>query len=343
MGTNSFLRTVAATAVASIMLAGAALAQIQMTYAHSENPSSTTAAEAFKAFVEGQSAGEIQVNLVIHGTLGSDRDVVDQLKLGELEFYVVGVHGLSAIAPNFQMFDAPYLFADRREFYELMQDRELIGYINDHLLDKSGNTIRFLGAAENSVRNLYSKTGPIRLPSDLASVKLRVPPGPLNIAVWEALEIGSVVGLSGSERNQGLQTGIIDATEGSLSGAFGSGHLDILPHISMTGHSYSYMAYLVNEEFWQSLSDDHKAILQISSDLSIVVQNGAAMDDELKALADAAAKGNIVTILSPAEAATWQQTAFPVGQKFIADNLDADFAARVQSSLDAIRAYHSGQ
>lgn len=335
------LRHAVAATATGVVMATAAVAQIQMTYAHSENPSATVAAEAFKAMVEGQSAGEIKVNLVIHGTLGNDRDVVDQLKLGELEFYVPGVHGLSAIAPNFQMFDAPYLFADRREFYELMQDRDLVGYLNDHLLEKSGNTIRFLGAAENSVRNLYSKSGPIRLPSDLTPVKLRVPPGPLNIAVWEGLGIGSVVGLSGSERNQGLQTGIIDATEGSLSGAMGSGHLDILPHISMTGHSYSYMAYLVNEDFWKSLSPDHQAIVQIASDLSIIIQNGSAMDEELKALNEAAAKGNIVTILSPAEAATWQQTAFPVGQKFVADNLDAEFAARVQSSIDAIRARHA--
>lgn len=315
--------------------------QIKMTYAHSENPSSTVAAVAFKTMVEGQSAGQIKVNLVIHGTLGSDRDVVDQLKLGELEFYVPGVHGLSAVAPNFQMFDAPYLFADRREFYELMQDRNLVGYLNDHLLKKSGNTIRFLGAAENSVRNLYSKTGPLRQPSDLKSVKLRVPPGPLNIAVWQGLGIGSVVGLSGSERNQGLQTGIINATEGSLSGALESGHLNILPHITMTGHSYSYMAYLVNERFWKSLSANHQAILQMSADLAITIQNGSSMDEEFKALNASAAKGNIVTILSPAEAATWQRVAFPVGQKFIADNLEADFAARVQSSLSAVRARHA--
>lgn len=334
----SFLRKVAATGVAGVMLATSAFAQVQMTYAHSENPSSVVAAEAFKAIVEGQSAGEIQVNLVIHSTLGGDRDVVDQMRLGELEFYVVGIHGLSGIAPNVQMFDAPYLFANRNEFYALMRDQELVDYVRDHILDRSNNTIRFLGAAENSVRNLYSSHGPIRLPSDLGPVKLRVPPGPLNIAVWQGLGIGSVVGLSGSERNQGLQTGIIDATEGSLSGAVGAGHVDLLGNITMTGHSFSYMAYLINEEFWQGLSDAQRDIISAASDLSIIIQNGSAMTEELDALSDAAASGANITILSPAEAAVWQETAFPVGQQFIADNLDADFAERVQSAIDAIRA-----
>lgn len=336
MNIPSFLRNAAAVGTASLFLASSAIAQVEMTYAHSENPSSVVAAEAFKAMVEGQSAGEIEVNLVIHGTLGSDRDVVDQMRLGELEFYVAGIHGLSAIAPNVQMFDAPYLFANRNEFYALMQDEDLVGYVRDHILEQSGNTIRFLGAAENSVRNIYSRHGPIRLPSDLGPVKLRVPPGPLNIAVWQGLGIGSVVGLSGSERNQGLQTGIIDATEGSLSGTVRGGRL--VGHITMTGHSFSYMAYLVNEEFWQSLTDEQRDIIEAASELSITIQNGAAMTAELDALEQAAADGEQISILSPAEAAVWQQTAFPIGQQFIEENLDADFAARVQSSIDALRA-----
>ncbi len=334
----SFLRKVAATGVAGLMLANSALAQVQMTYAHSENPSAVTAAEAFKAIVEGQSAGEIRVDLVIHSTLGGDRDVVDQMRLGELEFYVPGIHGLSGIAPNVQMFDAPYLFANRNEFYALMRDDDLVAYVRDHILERSGNTIRFLGAAENSVRNLYSSHGPIRLPSDLGPVKLRVPPGPLNLAVWQGLGIGSVVGLSGAERNQGLQTGIIDATEGSLSGAMSAGHVDLLGNITMTGHSFSYMAYVVNEEFWQGLTDAQRDIISAATELSIIIQNGAAMTSELNALRDAAAGGANITILSPAEAAVWQETAFPVGQQFIADNLDDDFAERVQSAIDAIRA-----
>lgn len=332
----SFLRKVALTGAASLLLATSAFAQVRMTYAHSENPSSVVAAEAFKALVEGQSAGEIEVNLVIHSTLGGDRDVVDQMRLGELEFYVVGIHGLSAIAPNVQMFDAPYLFANRNEFYALMRDQELVDYVRDHILERSGNTIRFLGAAENSVRNLYSAHGPIRLPSDLGPVKLRVPPGPLNIALWQGLGIGSVVGLSGAERNQGLQTGIIDATEGSLSGTVRGGRL--VGHITMTGHSFSYMAYIMNEDFWQGLSDDQRDIITAASELSIIIQNGASMTAELEGLSEAAAAGEQISILSPAESAVWQQTAFPIGQKFIAENLDADFAEKVQSAIDAIRA-----
>lgn len=311
---------------------------IEMTYAHSENPSSTTAAIAFEAMVEGKSGGEIQVNRVIHGALGSDRDVVDQLRLGELEFYVVGVHGLNGIAPNFQLFDAPFVFKDRREFYGLMQDKELVSFVNDYLLEASNNTVRFFGAAENSVRNLYTKAGPIRTPADLKNVKLRVPPGPLNIAVWQGLGVGSVVGLSGSERNQALQTGLIDGVEGSLSGAVGNGHLDILDHVAFTGHSFSYMAYLANNDFWNGLSDQHKAVLKEAIDLSIIVQNGSAMSEEFAAIEELQKKGTTITVLSGAEKAAWQEIAYPVGQNFVKENVDPEFTATVIGALERVSA-----
>ena len=328
-----------AAAMISMGLASAVSAQsITMTYAHSENPSSTTAAIAFEAMIEGKSGGDIQVNRVIHGALGGDRDVVDQLKLGELEFYVVGVHGLNGIAPNFQLFDAPFVFKGRREFYRLMQDEELVAFVNDYLMEASGNGIRFFGAAENSVRNLYTKAGPIRTPADLANVKLRVPPGPLNIAVWQGLGVGSVVGLSGSERNQALQTGLIDGVEGSLSGAVGNGHLDILDHVAFTGHSYSYMAYLANNEFYEGLSDAHREILHDAIELSIIVQNGSAMSEEFAAIEALMEKGTTITVLTSEEISTWQSIAYPVGQDFVKENVDPEFTSFVISALERVRA-----
>lgn len=328
----------AAASVALLLGAGLASAQVEMTYAHSENPSSTVAAEAFKKIVEGRSGGDIEVNLVIHGALGSDRDVVDQLSLGELDMYVVGVHGLSAIAPNFQFFDAPYLFTNRREFYALMEDKEFVTYVNDYLATASNGTILYKGAAENSVRNLYTKAGPIRTPDGLNVVKLRVSPGPLNIAMWEALGVGSVVGLSGSERNQALQSGIIDGVEGSLSGAMGNGHLDVLDHVQLTGHSYSYMAYLLNTAFYDSLTPEQQMVLDEAIDLSITIQNGAAITLEHAALEQAAAEGNTVTVLTDAELNAWKGIAYPVGQDFIASELDADFVQTASDALANVRA-----
>lgn len=335
-------RTFSAVAAIGILCAGGAAAQTTMTYAYSENPSSVVAAESFERMVESQTNGEIQVNTVIHGALGADRDVVDQLMLGELELYVPGVHALSAVAPNFQFFDAPYVFSNRREFYALMEDEEFVDYLNTYLQDASNGRLMFMGAAENSVRNLYTAAGPIETPEDLGSVKLRVTPGPLNIQIWQALGVGSVVGLSGSERNQALQSGIIDGVEGSLAGALGNGHLDVLDNITMTGHSYSYMAYLMNAEFFDSLSDEHKQVIRNAVDLAITVQNGAAITQEQDALEEARADGNTVTTPSAAQLQEWRDVAYPVGQEFISEQLDQEFVDQAEQALEDVRSRIEG-
>lgn len=104
----------------TLALASAAAAKTAFTYAQTENPGAIVAAVAFKSLVEGRPGGELTVNLVMHG------------------------------APNFQLFDAPDLFRDRREFHALMTDPEFVGYVRKHLLERSGDRIRFLGALQQA-------------------------------------------------------------------------------------------------------------------------------------------------------------------------------------------------
>lgn len=319
------------------LLITTAHAQISMTYAYSANPNSTIAAQAFKSIVEARSANQIEVNLVIHNSLGGDRDVIDQLSLGEIEFYVPGFHSLAAKVPEVQIFGAPYLFRDRAEFFELFKDDEYVGYVRDWILARTNNSIRLLGASENSLRHLYSKNGPMRLPSDISTMRLRVPPTPLNLQVWDALNVGSVVGMSGSERNQAIQTGVIDAIEGSVAGAWRAGHMTTLDHVTLTGHVYSAMAYLINEDFYRKLSAEHQSIIREASRLSIWVHNGHSITEEQAALAEISAAGNTVTTPTPAEMQQWQDLAGPVGLQFIKDNVDSGFTERTFRALEETR------
>lgn len=325
------------TAALAAMVALPASAQTSMTYAHSANPSASAAAQAFKTIVEGRSGGELTVDLVLHGALGGDVGIVDQIRLGEVEYYVPGISSLSNVAPSVQIFSAPYLFSDRREFYELMDDPEVVEYVRGHVLNESNNTIRFMGAAENSVRNLYTKNGPNRLPEDLSTTKLRVKEAPLNIQLWRALGVGNVVGMSGSERNQALQSGLIDGIEGSLSGAVTSGNMANLDHVTLSEHVYSYMSHLMNNDFYESLSPSLQTVVDDAVYLSIIVQNGMAIVEEHKAMSQLADMGLEVTVLTPEESAQWQAIARPVGEEFIENNVDPEFRETIMEALEQTR------
>lgn len=317
--------------------AGAHAQDVSMTFAHSENPNAMIAAESFKQMVEDMSGGDIEVNLIIHHALGGDRDVVDQLRIGEVEAYVPGMHALAELSPSTQIFGAPFLFRDRAEFFEVMKDDEFVAYLRDWILEDTNDQIRLEGAAENSVRYLYTAHGPINTPDDLGPVSLRVPPTPINIALWEALGPGDVTGMPGADRDQGLQTGVIDGIEGSAAGAWSGGRMDNLEHVTLTGHVYSYMPYLYNNDFWEGLSDDHQQVLRMATRLAIWVQNGHAITEEQDALVAMAEAGNQVNAPSPSEIEVWQEVAGPVREEFIEENVDPEFAQRVFQAIEDTR------
>ncbi|MFO8044227.1 MAG: TRAP transporter substrate-binding protein DctP, partial [Alkalispirochaeta sp.] len=152
---------------------GGELPEIEAQIAHSPNPGGTAGAMAFKEYVESATDGRFTINPIGYDALGSVREVTDQVRLGEMEFHAPGTVGLVGVWPDLQMVNMPFLFTDRQAFWEVMQDEEYVGYIRDAIDGASNGTIRYLGAAENSVRNLYTSTE-VRVPADMEGLMIRV-------------------------------------------------------------------------------------------------------------------------------------------------------------------------
>jgi hypothetical protein len=75
------------------------------------------------------------------------------------------------------MTNLPFLFAHRYIGWQLFADPKYLAYVQAHWLNASDGTIRILGAAENSIRNLYTTRGPVKTPADLGTydIKMRGP------------------------------------------------------------------------------------------------------------------------------------------------------------------------
>src|SRR5262245_12904629 len=69
-------------------------------------------AEAFRQKVESMSGGAVKVRLFPSGTLGQEREVVQQLQEGLVDFMVSGTAIWGSVAPRLQVFDFPFLWRD---------------------------------------------------------------------------------------------------------------------------------------------------------------------------------------------------------------------------------------
>ncbi len=210
-----------ALAAATFLAAPASAQSYQITIAHNPPSYATAAAAAFASYIESATGGDVAVRTVSYGALGSGREVADQLRLGEIDFFIAAVADIAGIYPEAQIHNWPLMFLNRSEFWGLAQDTEHVAMLRERLMDASGGTLRLFTLQENSIRHLYTTRGPIRTPDDLRSdrIKMRTMTIPMHQAVWEALASPQIVAISAPESYQSLQSGLIDGLEGGLASA----------------------------------------------------------------------------------------------------------------------------
>src|ERR671914_249883 len=69
-------------------------------------------ADRFREAVERTSGGAVRIRLFPSGTLGHEREVVQQLQEGLVDFMVSGTAIWGSVAPKIQVFDFPFLWRD---------------------------------------------------------------------------------------------------------------------------------------------------------------------------------------------------------------------------------------
>lgn len=330
---------VCATGLLALFAMSASAQTYEVTIAHNPPTYATAAAEAFAAYVENATNGDIVVRTVSYGALGSGREVADQLRFGEIEFFIAAVADISGIYPEAQVHNWPLMFLNRSEFWGLANDAEHVVMLRERLLEASGDTIRLFTLAENSIRHLYTTRGPIRTPDDLRGdrIKMRTMTIPMHQSVWEALGSPQIVAISAPERYQSLQSGLIDGLEGGLASAWGAGLMEVAKYATLTGHMYDYHWLIGNEEFFQSLPDGYKEIIAEAARVAQVTQKATVVQDDLAALRNMIEAGVTVTVPTTAEMQQWQDLATPVAVQFLEAEIDQEVIDGTFAALERVR------
>ncbi|MFN4170696.1 MAG: TRAP transporter substrate-binding protein [Pseudorhodobacter sp.] len=297
------------------------------------------AAAAFKNYVEVASGGNIEISITTIEALGPEREVVDQVRLGELQFVTPNAGGLAGAFPSAQVWNLPFLFPNRAIAWATFQDRDYIKVVDAQIQKETGGLLRYLGAGENSVRHLYTTRGPIREPQDMAThgIKIRTMEVPMHQQIWTALMASSIVALPAAERYTALQTGMIDATEGGLNSALSAGLLEVAPHVSLTAHMYDVTAWIANAEFMASLPENYQRIIEEGVAIATHVQNGYALTVDNATLIQIIEAGMEVVEPNAEEREKWRELAAPVGERFVGETADADFVAATLAAVEKVK------
>jgi len=127
--------------------------------------------EAIAAITE-ETKGQVAINLFPNNQLGSDTDMMTQLRSGALELATMPGTVLSSLIPTASLTGVGFAFTGYDKVWAAM-DGEVGKFIRGNI-EKVG-LVPFEAVWDNGFRQITSSTHPINKPEDLANFKIRVP------------------------------------------------------------------------------------------------------------------------------------------------------------------------
>ncbi len=172
-------------------------------------------AEHFKALAEAATGGAVTIRLFPSGTLGQEREVVQQLQEGLVDFMVSGTAIWGSVAPRLQVFDFPFLWRDWPHVH-----RVLDGPVGGDAAAYIGAPVRMRPLAWGDsfgFRQVVTRSRDVRASRrQLAGLKIRTIQSPIYVKAVELMG-ASPTPMAFGEVYTSLQTGVIDGYEHDAS------------------------------------------------------------------------------------------------------------------------------
>ncbi len=207
--------------------------------------------------------GKDSIKIFGDSSLGSEKDTVEQVKIGALDMVRVSSASFHGIVPESVIPSLPFLFRDIEHFRKTMY-----GPQGDKILaafDKAG----FIGLAfyESGARSVYAKK-PIKTLADMKGMKIRVQPSDLMVSLVSAMG-ASPTPMPFAEVYTGLKTGLLDAAENNYPSYEEAKHFESAPVFSETMHVMTPEVLVFSKKIWDTLTKEEQSAIRIAATASV--------------------------------------------------------------------------
>ena len=269
-------RTFIASAAAGLTLAAPAVhAQAQplklklgndLPATHSVNVRLTAAIRA----IEQETGGGLIITLFPNNQLGSDSDMMSQLRNGALEMATMPGTVLSTLIPATSLTGLGFVFSSYDKVWPAM-DGDIGNYIRAAIA--KANLVPFDRLWDNGFRQITTSTRPIKTPDDLKNFKIRVPVVPLWVSMFAALG-ASPTSIPLSEAYSALQTRIADGQENPLALIDVAKFYEVQKYCSLTNHAWDGFWLLASGRVWRGVPAELQKVAEKHLNAAALQQRG---------------------------------------------------------------------
>ena len=256
-----------------------------------------------------QSNGKYTIKVFNKSALGSEKETLDQVKIGALDMNRVNISSLNAICPKSLVPTMPFLFdsIDHKR-------KTLDGPIGEEIL-KGCESQGLVGLAfyDSGARSIYAKK-PVRTLADAKGLKIRVQQSDLWVSLIAAMGANATPMPTG-EVYTALKTGLIDAAENNIPSYEGFKHYEAVKVYSHTEHSMAPEMLVMSKAVFDKLSPAEQTMFRNAAKESVKFQRQKWDEQEAKALDVVVKAGS--QIVKDVDKASFKAAMAPVYAKFI--------------------------
>lgn len=315
------------------LASGSAQAQTNARLGHfmTEDYAQGVAMKKFAELARQYTNNNVNIQVYHSGVLGSDDKMLQAVQTGTLDFYIGVLTPLSSRVKEIQIWDLPFLFANTKEAYALL-DGPSAKKIFEKLEPAGVVGLTWTGLG---FRNLSNNRHPVIQASDIQGLKIRVMATPISIETWKALGANPTP-LAISEVFTALEIKAIDGQENPLQNIYANKFHEVQKFITLTNHVYTPSVLVASKKFWDKLAEAEKTGIRKAATEAGIYQRELLEKGEKDIIQKFEAAGVRIDALPIEELAKIQEAVKPVVEKF-SSQMDAEFVKAFRLEIENAR------
>ena len=304
-----FRKTLLAAAAALASFAAGAV-EFRSADVHNSDEYPTVAAVKYMSdLLDKRSNGKYKIKVFNKSALGSEKETLDQVKIGALELNRINISTVNSICPKSLVPTMPFLFDSIAHMRKTLD-----GPIGEEIL-KGCEHEGLIGLAfyDSGARSIYAKK-PVRNVADTKGMKIRVQPSDLWVALVSAMGANATP-MPTAEVVTALKTGVIDAAENNIPSYDGFKHYEAVKFYSRTEHSMAPELLVMSKKVFDGLPKADQDLFRTAAKESVAFQRQKWDEQEAKSLDIVVKAGS--TIVTDVDKASFRAVMPPVYAKFI--------------------------
>ena len=238
--------------------------------------------------IETRTNGTIKIQIFPDGQIASYKNAVEQVVSGANFIACDDPSMMDDYVPDFAAFVGPYLYDSFDQFEAVCKSPLAESLIVE--AKKAGIHVLALNYIQGYRTYVGNKA--VNSPATMKGVVLRVPSSPLWAKTMAAMG-STVTTLPWAEVYSGLSTGVIDALETTLSDMVDNNLYEVAKNVSLTNHGLMTLALIMNEDIWNSLSENQRKVMQEEFAAGAIINNEIVRESEANATQKLKAEGMI--------------------------------------------------